>query len=124
MVDETNLTGSDIRSNLIEEVKKCVCRDRQNTYGDAEDNFADIASLANLMLEKKLKEPLSPEDVAILSMCIKMARIKTSPDHLDNWVDAAGYAVCGGGLVVRDRLNSTASSEPCTQECADASRQG
>lgn len=92
-------TGTDRRREIVRRVEVCVCRDRQNTYGDAEDNFADIAALANVVLGPKLKEPLEPHDVASFSACIKLARIKSSPMHLDNWVDLAGYGICGGGIV-------------------------
>jgi len=27
---------------------------------------------------------------------LKLARIKTSPEHADHWIDIAGYAACGG----------------------------
>jgi hypothetical protein len=94
-------TGADRRREILREVERCVCRDRQNTYGDAEDNFADIAALINVVLAPKLKEPLAAHDVATISACIKLARIKSSPGHLDNWIDLAGYAVCGGGIIKR-----------------------
>jgi hypothetical protein len=92
-------TGSDRRSGIIDTVRSCVCSDRQNTYGDALDNFTDIANLASTCLSGKLLEPLTAEDVATFSACIKLARLKTSPGHIDNWVDLAGYAVCGGGIM-------------------------
>lgn len=97
--DRRPKTGTDRRSAILDQVRACVCRDRQNTYGDAEDNFADIAALATIVLGAKLKEPLESVDVASFSACIKLARIKTSPEHIDNWIDLAGYAVCGGGIV-------------------------
>lgn len=103
------LEGTEIRRNLIREVERCVCKNRQDVYGDAEDNFADIAKLANIMLSGKLREDLQPEDIAIVSMCIKMARIKTTPSHLDSWIDNAGYAICGGGIVQRKLLDAISS---------------
>lgn len=99
---EPPITGTDRRRAVLQQVADCVCRDRQNTYGDAEDNFADIAALANIMFRDKLKEPFTPLDVATFSLCIKMARIRTSPHHIDNWIDAAGYGVCGAGIVKAD----------------------
>ena len=93
-------TGTDRRKDIIKEIEKCVCKDRQNTYGDAEDNFEVIAKLINVMLDKKLYEPLSALDIAKINICIKMSRTITSPAHLDNWIDLGGYAVCGGGIVM------------------------
>jgi len=93
------LTGTERRKAILEQVESCICRDRQNNYGDAEDNFGDIAGIINIVLANKLRENLAPEDVATISAAIKLARIKTSPGHLDNWIDLAGYAACGGGIV-------------------------
>lgn len=92
-------TGSDRRRSILAEVEKCVCKDRQNTYGDAEENFTDIADLVNVVLKNKLATYLDAEDIAVIHACTKLARIKSSPKHLDNWIDLAGYAVCGGGIV-------------------------
>jgi len=100
-------TGTDRRRELLETVAGCVCRDRQNTYGDAEDNFANIATIANVLLQKKLKAPLDAADVAAFSAAIKVARLASSQDHLDNWVDLAGYAVCGGGIILSKREKPT-----------------
>jgi len=94
--------GQERRQDVLSRVEECVCRDRQATYDDAEENFADIAAMASIALRHKLSEPLNARDVAAFSACIKLARIRTSPEHLDNWIDLAGYAVCGGGIVLAD----------------------
>ena len=36
-------TGTELRREALREVEGCVCKDRQNSYGDAESNFAVIA---------------------------------------------------------------------------------
>jgi hypothetical protein len=36
-------------------------------------------------------------------ICVKLSRIKTSPDNLDHWHDMAGYAACGGGIIMRKK---------------------
>lgn len=100
--------GASRRREIIKEVGKCVLADRMGTYGDAEDNFADIAALASVVLGRKLSAPLSPADVAAFCACIKLARIKTSPTHLDSWIDLAGYAVCGGGIQMGEAERSFA----------------
>lgn len=90
---------ADKRRAAIAEIEDYVCKDRQTTYGDPADHFADIAALVNIVLDKKLASPLEPRDVAIFMACLKIARLKTSPEHRDNWIDLAGYAVCGAGLL-------------------------
>jgi len=96
-------TGTELRREALKMVEDCVCKNRQNTYGDAADNFADIAAMANIALSNKLSKPLDGLDVAIFSACIKLARCKESPRHPDNLVDLAGYAVCGLGIILRER---------------------
>ena len=39
---------------------------------------------------------LSSQDVAVMMIMLKIARIGTGADKEDNWVDIAGYAACGG----------------------------
>jgi hypothetical protein len=35
-------------------------------------------------------------------MCadLKLARLENQPDHMDSWVDLAGYAACGAEIAV------------------------
>jgi hypothetical protein len=101
--ESTPRTSADLRADFLEVVKGYVTKDRNVTHGDAEDNFADIAGLINIALSKKLKEPLGAIDVATVMICVKLSRIKTSPDNLDHWHDMAGYAACGGGIIMRKK---------------------
>jgi len=64
---------------------------RRGQYGPVEASFQRIATLANVMLEEKLKEPLSPGDVAKFMLCVKMARERAAHGR-DNCVDICGYA--------------------------------
>ena len=91
-------TGTERRRRAIQEVEGCVCRDRQHSYGDAEDNFEAIASLWTTLLGPKLVRPITRTDVASLMVAVKLARARTSPGNRDNWIDAAGYAVCAAGI--------------------------
>lgn len=91
------------RRKILDEVAKCILKDRADTHGDAEDNFTDIAALLNIRLRRKLKEPLTALDVASIGVLIKEARkIAVAGEiNLDNWVDGAGYNGCGGGIVLK-----------------------
>lgn len=105
--NQTNATttGTQLRREVLATIEGCVCRDRQNTYGDAEDNFQVIADLANVVFQGRLTTPFTSLDMAMFQALVKVARTKSSPDHLDNWVDLAGYAVCGAGIVKRRVMN-------------------
>lgn len=97
-------TGTSRRREILERIASCVCRDRQNTYGDAEDNFKNIAAYWNLWLRQRgLLAPgkeINPLDVAQMSAFIKVARKVGNLDYLDNWIDGGGYEVCGAGIVL------------------------
>jgi hypothetical protein len=79
-----------LRAEVLDTAKKAVCKDRQNAYGPPERNFEDIARMASVALGK----PLTALDIAKILCCVKLARMKSSPYHSDNYVDLAGYAAC------------------------------
>jgi len=75
--------------------------------GRPENNFERIARLWNThlvnagLLDVSVLQNgtgLQPSDVAVMMILMKTARIESKPDHLDSWVDIAGYAACGGEL--------------------------
>ena len=90
-------SGLECRQAALSEIRDCVCRDRNASYGDAEDNFAVIARLWSNYLDVDV----SSVDVAALMILMKVARIKHNPQHRDSWIDAGGYAVCGAGILKR-----------------------
>lgn len=97
-------TGTSRRCEILDRIASCVCKDRQNSYGDAEDNFVNIAAYWNLWLKQRgLLAPgkeVDALDVAQMSSFIKIARKVGSLSYLDNWVDDGGYSVCGAGIVL------------------------
>lgn len=87
------------RENIIKQVEKCIMNDRQNTYGTPEDNFQKITDYWNTYLNIKDDTfKLTKQDVAIMMVLLKVARMGTSPNHLDNFVDAAGYSIIAGSF--------------------------
>lgn len=107
MTDTTHAPGSARRRQVLADIAACVCRDRQNTYGDAEDNFADIAAHWQIYLRRRglLAEgaTITALDAAALQGLVKTARKAASPHYLDNWVDEAGYSVCGAGILRKEQ---------------------
>lgn len=86
--------GTEIRKALLNQVEQAVCVDRQITHGRPENNFADIALLWQIYKDV----PFTAQDVAAMMALMKIARVKWNPVHQDNWIDVAGYAICGGSL--------------------------
>lgn len=95
----SNQTPTERRRDALKKAEACVCQDRQSSYGDAEDNFARIAALASVALADRLKRPLDAVDVALFMACVKLGRLAYDRGNLDSWVDLAGYAACGAGIV-------------------------
>lgn len=87
------------REKALEEVGKCVLRDRNATYGSPEDSFQDIADRWSIFLRRRgyfgSLNVLTPADVAAMMIDLKLARLGANINKADNWIDAAGYAVCG-----------------------------
>jgi len=85
------------RHKILEAASDAVA-DRENSYGSPESNFSTTAALWNVMLSDKLTIQISPADVAMMMCCLKLARLKATPDHIDSAVDLAGYAALLGEI--------------------------
>lgn len=42
-------------------------------------------------------------DQVNLCTLLKIARLANNPEHMDSWVDLAGYAACGGEISGREK---------------------
>lgn len=91
------------REEILEAARKCVCGDREQDYGSPEDNFRTIAALWTVYLRSLPKDDsglpwLMPRDAAAMLALLKIARIASGHWKMDNWIDLAGYAACGGEI--------------------------
>jgi len=80
------------RAEILAAAAHAVTQDRNATHGEPEDSFGLIAAYWSAHLD----QVISRADVAVMMNLLKLARIKTSPEHADHWIDIAGYAACGG----------------------------
>lgn len=83
------------REEMIDTVSACILKDRQNTHGNPENNFQVIADFWSTYTGYKF----TTKDVSIMTILLKIARMKSSPNYLDNYIDATGYAIIGGSLI-------------------------
>lgn len=85
------------RENTLNFALDYVTNDRNVDNGNPEDNFSAIAEIWTFWLERKygITFKLTPTDVAMLSLMIKIARLIVTETKHDNWIDIAGYAACG-----------------------------
>jgi len=80
--------------SILAEADAVAGEDRSRYYGSPLTNHARIATLWNVQLGPKLKQPIEPAEVALMMVGLKLARLVNSPSHRDSVVDIAGYAKC------------------------------
>jgi hypothetical protein len=91
-----NLQEVPKRVEALREAARLINSDRDAQYGPPTANFARIATLLNVIWEKKLVKPINAEDVAMMMVCVKVGRYAAdSGFQPDTWIDIAGYAGCG-----------------------------
>ncbi len=116
------IAGPMTKHRLLDLAKEATA-DRGLNYGKPEDNFARIAAHWNAFLANRfgvnsegktyVTVVLSPTDVAIMMAGMKLARLEHQPDHMDSWVDLAGYAACGAEIALStDAGTTTTKKEP------------
>jgi len=91
------------RKEILDTALKCVNGERDEQYGNPENNFSTIANFWMIYLNSRMKcdhisVVIGPEDVASMLALLKVARIASGQAKDDNWVDLAGYAACGGEI--------------------------
>lgn len=103
--------GKLTRESILEEAKRCVCGQREQDYGNPENNFKLIASLWEPYIRQRCvghgaDVSIGPEDVAMLMALLKIARICSGTGTQDSFVDCCGYMACGGEIVGRNMETS------------------
>ena len=88
------------RETILSEVKKIICDDRNEQYGEPEDSFKNIAEYWHTYLEHNCLVPdtgfhITERDVAIMMVLFKLGRMETSYfASYDSFIDAIGYMTC------------------------------
>lgn len=92
------------RNDLLKKAAEIVSGERDQEYGGPEENFSRIA----LYWTAYLGRNIVPEDVAVMMMFVKIARLSASDfKSTDSWVDIAGYAACGAEIANFDDEENT-----------------
>jgi hypothetical protein len=103
-LDAVDVTPAVRRAEVLDKAKQCVCSERNEQYGEPEDNFAVIASLWETYIKARcvgegVQVDITARDVAIMMVLFKVGRAATSIDaNDDTLVDIAGYAACAAGM--------------------------
>jgi hypothetical protein len=65
-----------------------VLEERRDDYGDPADQFKAIAARWSITLDM----PVTPAQVALCMIDLKLTRLTHDPRHVDSVVDVIGYA--------------------------------
>lgn len=89
------------REELLDTAKKIVSGDRQRDYGELRNNFDACAALWKAWLNSRfgVEIDIEAEDVAVMNIMIKIARLGNNIVYQDGWLDIAGYAALGSELI-------------------------
>lgn len=80
-------------SDILQEADKIAGQDRSRDYGHPHPNHKRIADGLNWLWGAKLKELLTPADIAKGMIVLKLARLMNTYTR-DSVLDIAGYAKC------------------------------
>ena len=95
------------RAKILDEAAKIICSDRNDEYGEPEDNFEVIGKLWSAFLTARCAPvgteiEMGPAEVAEMMALFKIGRLASAycPKR-DSFVDCAGYIACAGEIALR-----------------------
>lgn len=80
-----------VTESILQEAHRVTHGPRQADYGHPLDDYTCTAAIASALLSRKLKEPITANEMALIMVGVKLSRESRQPKR-DNLVDAAGYA--------------------------------
>ena len=92
------LTNKD-REYFLKEAEKLINGQRAKEYGPAKKNHQRIADIWTILLDKKLNDRITPEEVVACMIGVKVARLAEDISKDDSWTDVIGYAALGGEII-------------------------
>jgi hypothetical protein len=78
--------------SVLQEAKVIIYGDREKTYGHPSKNIQAIATMWNAYLKSVGDRELTAQDVCVMMVLLKGARLANDPGHRDSVVDICGYA--------------------------------
>ena len=86
------------REYILREAARIVCGDRNEQYGEPEDNFRAIAELWEAYVRERCVSKgavvcINAADVAMMMVLLKVART-IGGTQTETYIDIAGYAAC------------------------------
>jgi hypothetical protein len=82
-------------------------RDRDNQYGNMEETMVRACEIFEMITGKEL----TPYEANIFMHSLKLARIRTTPEKADNYIDGVNYLAFAGEFATRTDAANTAVSD-------------
>ena len=89
---QDNLDTANEDTSVLKEAQTIIYGDREKTYGHPSKNLKAIASMWNAYLKSVGDRDLNAQDVCVMMVLLKGARLANDPSHRDSVVDICGYA--------------------------------
>jgi hypothetical protein len=89
-------SSTNYQKTILDEASEAVDGSRQENYGHPAEDFKRIASYWSNHLNGIA---ITPHDVAMMMIMVKLSRLHNTPYHRDSLVDIAGYARCAEKIV-------------------------
>ena len=87
------------RGKILDDAKAIINGERQNMYGDPEDNFAAIADFWTVYQVHSKRKHSPAHDAAMKMALMKVARICTGSGGRDSYVDLCGYVALAADMI-------------------------
>lgn len=100
------------RDTVLKTAERVICKDRNQIYGGPEKSFSKIAEFWSAYLSHEI----TAQDVALMMVLFKVARICTGIPKLDNCIDMVGYAACAGELMPEETHKEEVNTHARVQE--------
>ena len=93
IVEDAPRDEADAPKSILNEAQSIIYGDREKTYGAPDKNLVAIAGYWANHLNTRfgVYHDISPEDVCIMMVLLKAARLGNDITHRDSQVDAVGY---------------------------------
>ena len=75
------------REEILKSALALTTGDRRNSYGSPYINHKRIADIWSVILEHEV----TPSQVALCMVGVKLSRLIETPDHTDSFIDGAAY---------------------------------
>jgi hypothetical protein len=82
------------REEILQEALRLTSTDRQKNYGEPLINHQRIADIWTVLLGVEV----SPSQVALCMVGVKLARLVETPDHEDSFIDLCAYGSIAGEI--------------------------